>query len=97
MYDRRGGTATYDLRKGEGSHGGGDERLLRMLFRGDVPDTLGQCAGSRDGVMSILMRLRLKYGDRAAFYCESGEDGTVCTIRIPGGYIQEKEEEQRDG
>ena len=49
------------------------------------------------GVMNILMRLRLKYGDRAAFYCESGEDGTVCTIRIPGGDIQEKEEEQRDG
>lgn len=55
LYDRRGGTATYDLRKGAGSHGGGDERLLRMLFRGDVPDTLGQCAGSRDGAMSILI------------------------------------------
>lgn len=55
LYDRHGGTATYDLRKGEGSHGGGDERLLRMLFRGDVPDTLGQCAGSRDGAMSILI------------------------------------------
>ena len=49
------------------------------------------------GVMNILMRLRLKYGDRAAFYCESGDEGTVCTIRIPGGDIQEKEEEQRDG
>lgn len=55
LYDRHGGTMTYDLKKGEGSHGGGDERLLRMLFRRDVPDTLGQFAGSRDGAMSILI------------------------------------------
>ena len=46
---------TYDLKKETGSHGGGDERLLRMLFRGDLPDPLGQFAGSRDGAMSILI------------------------------------------
>ena len=45
------------------------------------------------GVMNILMRLRLKYGDRAAFYCEAEEEGTVCTVRIPSRKVQEKGEE----
>lgn len=36
------------------------------------------------GVVNILTRLRLKYGDGAAFYCEAEEDGTTCTIKIPG-------------
>ena len=55
LFDRKGGTQTYDLKKETGSHGGGDERLLRMLFRGDLPDPLGQFAGSKDGSMSILI------------------------------------------
>ncbi len=55
VFDRLGGAMTYDLRKAEGSHGGGDERLLRMLFRGDLPDPLGQFAGTRAGAMSILI------------------------------------------
>lgn len=55
IFDRKGGTATYDLKKETGAHGGGDERLLRMLFRGDLPDPLGQLAGSRDGAMSVLI------------------------------------------
>lgn len=38
-----------------GGHGGGDERLRRMLFVGDVEDTLGQQAGSRAGAMSLLI------------------------------------------
>ena len=37
------------------------------------------------GVMNILTRLRLKYGDGAGFYCQAHEDGTTCTIKIPGG------------
>lgn len=37
------------------------------------------------GVVNILTRLRLKYGDGAAFYCEAQEEGTTCTIKIPGG------------
>lgn len=36
------------------------------------------------GVVNILTRLRLKYGGGAAFYCEAEEDGTTCTIKIPG-------------
>ncbi|WP_277258694.1 sensor histidine kinase [Merdimonas faecis] len=37
------------------------------------------------GVVNILTRLRLKYGDGAAFFCKAEEDGTTCTIKIPGG------------
>jgi len=37
------------------------------------------------GVVNILTRLRLKYGDGAGFYCEAHEEGTTCTIKIPGG------------
>lgn len=45
------------------------------------------------GVVNILTRLRLKYGDGAAFYCEAEEDGTTCTIKIPGdGGLKDDEE-----
>ena len=37
------------------------------------------------GVVNILTRLRLKYGDGAGFYCEAHEEGKTCTIKIPGG------------
>lgn len=40
--------------KDTGAHGGGDERLQRMLFVGDQPDPLKQMAGSLAGAMSIL-------------------------------------------
>lgn len=43
------------------------------------------------GVMNILTRLRLKYGDGAGFYCQAQKDGTICTIKIPGG-VGEKDE-----
>jgi predicted dehydrogenase len=36
-------------------HGGGDERLRRMIFVGDVEDTLGQQAGSSAGAHSLLI------------------------------------------
>ena len=45
------------------------------------------------GVVNILTRLRLKYGDGAAFYCEAEKDGTTCTIKIPGdGGLKDDEE-----
>lgn len=53
-YDRRGGKITYELSKTRGDHGGGDVRLLRILFVGDLPDPLGLMAGSRVGAISIL-------------------------------------------
>ncbi len=37
------------------------------------------------GVMNIMTRLRLKYGDQVRFSYEAKEDGTACIIRIPGG------------
>ena len=55
VYNRKGDAVKYDSKKAGGSHGGGDEKLLRMLFRGDVPDTLHQFAGSRDGAMSAII------------------------------------------
>lgn len=37
------------------------------------------------GVMNIMTRLRLKYGEQVRFSYEAKEDGTNCMIRIPGG------------
>lgn len=45
------------------------------------------------GVVNILTRLRLKYGDRAAFYCRAEKEGTTCTIKIPEGGGQEQHEQ----
>lgn len=55
VYNRRGEVVTYDIRKAEGGHGGGDERLQRMLFKGDLPDPLNHFAGSEDGVKSVMI------------------------------------------
>jgi predicted dehydrogenase len=41
--------------KAAGGHGGGDVRLLDMLFKQGIPDPLGHQAGSRAGAMSILV------------------------------------------
>ena len=35
------------------------------------------------GVVNVLTRLRLKYGEDVLFYYEAEENGTRCTIRIP--------------
>ncbi len=35
------------------------------------------------GVVNVLTRLRLKYGEDVLFYYEAEENGTQCTIRIP--------------
>ena len=47
------------------------------------------------GVVNILTRLRLKYGDGAAFYCRAQEDGPTCTIKIPRGDGQEAYEQEQ--
>lgn len=41
--------------KAKGGHGGGDVRLLDILFKKGIPDPLGHQAGSRGGAMSILI------------------------------------------
>ncbi|MDF2668330.1 MAG: oxidoreductase domain protein [Paenibacillus sp.] len=45
----------YHVPAAAGGHGGGDERLRRMLFVGDMEDPLGQQAGSLSGAMSALI------------------------------------------
>lgn len=50
-----GEVVTYRNRKAEGSHGGGDKLLRRMLFEPGVPDPLQQQAGSRAGAMSMII------------------------------------------
>ena len=41
------------------------------------------------GVFNILTRLRLKYGDKIAYYYETTDAGTTCTIKVPKGGGQE--------
>jgi len=50
-----GSKVAYQFSDSGGAHGGGDVRLLEMLFRGGVQDKLSQCASSFDGAKSILM------------------------------------------
>lgn len=55
LFNRKGEVVTYDLKKAEGNHGGGDERLLSMIFRGNMPDPLQHMAGSYDGIKSVMI------------------------------------------
>ncbi len=55
VFDLANRITEYVLPRDTGAHGGGDKRLLRMLFVGDLPDPLGHFAGSRDGANSILI------------------------------------------
>jgi predicted dehydrogenase len=55
VYDRNGGHALYRIARTEGTHGGADERLRRMIFRGEGADPLGRLASSRAGAMSLLI------------------------------------------
>ncbi len=54
-YNRSGDKTIHELAKAKGGHGGGDERLLRMLFVDDLPDPLGAMADSRAGYMSVAI------------------------------------------
>lgn len=55
LYDKHGAESVQRFPKGKGSHGGGDEKLLRMLLGGREEDPLLQFAGSREGVMSAII------------------------------------------
>lgn len=55
VFNMKGCISTVQIPMCIGDHDGGDERLLRMLFVGDLPDPLGHRASSRDGAMSILV------------------------------------------
>ena len=55
IYNRKKEEIKVLMRKDGGMHAGGDERLLRMLMKNDLPDPLGQMAGTRAGAMSVLI------------------------------------------
>lgn len=55
VFDLDDNVTDYRITKSTGGHGGGDERLLRMLFLENIPDPLGHSAGSNDGAYSILI------------------------------------------
>lgn len=50
-----GETITYDVSRVKGGHGGGDEKLRDMVFRGGIPDPLGQKADLKAGIMSSII------------------------------------------
>jgi len=52
---RDGTTEEIRFPKAGGSHNGGDDRMLDMLFGGLTDDPLGQCSGSFDGVKSAMI------------------------------------------
>ena len=54
LYNRKSERVEYTIPKATGGHGGGDERLQEMLFRGGIPDPLNHQAGSYAGATSIL-------------------------------------------
>ena len=55
LYNRKNEEITIKVPDATGGHGGGDERLLNMTFRGGMPDPLRHTAGSGDGARSILV------------------------------------------
>jgi len=64
---------------GEGGHGGGDEVLLRDVFRGVEDDALGRAAGWQDGVRAVAVGLA---GNRSL---ESGHAVAVADLALGAG------------
>ena len=54
-YNRKGELIHYTIPKASGSHGGGDDKLIRMLVKNDLADDMGCQASSMDGAMSLLI------------------------------------------
>lgn len=55
VHDRLGNTNEITFAKDKGTHNGGDDRMLKMLFGGLTEDPLGQCSDSFDGVKSAMI------------------------------------------
>ena len=55
VYNRKQEEITYKIPKPSGVHGGADTVIQRAVFRNDLPDVLGQQAGTRAGAMSIAV------------------------------------------
>lgn len=65
---RDGSTEDIIFPKAEGTHSGGDDRLIDMLFGAGGDDPLGRCSGSFDGAKSALIGIAanqsIKDGER---------------------------------
>ncbi len=48
-------SVVFPIKDAETEHGGADVRIRDMVFKGNLPDPLGQRAGMREGIMSSLM------------------------------------------
>lgn len=55
VYNRKNEEIRYTIPAVEGMHGGGDERLLKILMEGGTVDPLGRLADTRAGAMSIMI------------------------------------------
>jgi len=55
FYDLNNNVTDYAITKATGGHGGGDEKIRQMLFRGNTADPLGHAAGAMAGAYSILI------------------------------------------
>lgn len=55
FYAPNGDVTEYHVKKLTGDHGGSDKLMRRMLFKGDVEDTMGRMATSIDGAESLLI------------------------------------------
>ena len=55
VYDLNNNVTQFIVPVDNGSHGGGDERLLRQLFIGNQDDPYGHFAGSKAGANSLLI------------------------------------------
>lgn len=54
-FDLENSITTYEVPINRNGHGGGDHRILRMIFEGNVPDPLGHQATSIDGALSVMI------------------------------------------
>ncbi len=50
-----GETKTWGIQNGEGTHGGADSELRKMIFGKNVPDPYNKLAGSRAGILASLV------------------------------------------
>lgn len=55
IYKAGSGMETVEVKQETGSHGGGDARLRRMVFVGDIADAMNQQADSWAGAMSLMI------------------------------------------
>lgn len=72
-----------------------DEMCQKMNRLNELPlAALRECFPDRGhgyGVVNIMTRLRLKYGEKVRFCYQAETEGTTCTIQIPGGGRRESE------